>query len=157
MPDGNIYSFPLISDPEFASHRLQARPFINKKWLDELGMDMPETTEDFHQFLTAVTEDLGETPFGGPYTNTLTEYLKGSFGVANRGSSNAYIDEDPETGDMRFYPISDDYKQLLEYVHNLYEEELIEQNIFSIEHNQFITNLSQGAYGSVVWFAPEEV
>src|SRR5699024_7760935 len=70
---------------------------------------------------------------------------------------NAYIDEDPETGDMRFYPISDDYKQLLEYVHNLYEEELIEQNIFSIEHNQFITNLSQGAYGSVVWFAPEEV
>src|SRR5699024_9448479 len=38
MPDGNIYSFPLISDPDFASHRIQARPFINKKWLDELEM-----------------------------------------------------------------------------------------------------------------------
>src|SRR5699024_6042142 len=97
MPDGNIYSFPLISDPEFASHRIQARPFINEKWLDELGIDMPQTTEEFHDFLTAVKEDLGKTPFGGPYTNTLTEYLKGSFGVANRGSSNAYIDEDPDT------------------------------------------------------------
>jgi len=157
MPDGNIYSFPLISDPEFASHRIQARPFINKKWLDELGMEIPETTDAFYEFLTAVKNDLGEIPFGGPYIDTLTEYLKGSFGVANRGSSNAYIDEDPDTGDLRFYPISDDYKELIEYVHKLYEEELIQQNIFSIEHNQFIANLGEGMYGSVVWFAPEEV
>src|SRR5699024_1676347 len=55
------------------------------------------------------------------------------------------------------YPISDDYKELIEYVHKLYEEELIQQNIFSIEHNQFIANLGEGMYGSVVWFAPEEV
>ncbi|WP_217586489.1 extracellular solute-binding protein [Lentibacillus saliphilus] len=157
MPDGNIYSFPLISDPEFASHRIQARPFINKKWLDELGMDMPQTTDEFYQFLTAVKNDLGEVPFGGPYISTLTQYLLGSFGLATRGGSNSYIDEDPETGDIRFYPVSDDYKEMLEYVHKLYDEELIENNIFSIDHHQFITNLGDGKYGSVVWFAPEEV
>src|SRR5699024_2422115 len=98
MPDGNIYSFPLISDPEFASHRIQARPFINKKWLDELGMDMPKTTDEFYQYLTAVKEELGEVPFGGPYIDTLTEYLLGSFGLATKGGSNLYLDEDPETG-----------------------------------------------------------
>ncbi|NGP43838.1 extracellular solute-binding protein [Bacillaceae bacterium SIJ1] len=157
MPDGNIYSFPLISDPDFASHRIQARPFINKVWLDELGMEMPETTEEFYQYLTAVKSDLGEIPFGGPYINTLTQYLLGSFGLANRGGSNSYIDEDPETGEVRFYPVSEEYKEMLEYVHKLYDERLIEQNIFSIDHYQFMTNLGEGMYGSVVWFAPEEV
>ncbi|TQS75003.1 extracellular solute-binding protein [Ornithinibacillus gellani] len=157
MPDGNIYSFPLISDPEFASHRIQARPFINKKWLDELGMDMPKTTDEFYQYLTAVKEELGEVPFGGPYIDTLTEYLLGSFGLATKGGSNLYLDEDPETGDIRFYPTSDGYKELIEYVHKLYSEGLIEKNIFSIDHHQFITNLGDGKYGSVVWFAPEEV
>src|SRR5699024_11116210 len=157
MPDGNIYSFPLISDPDFASHRIQARPFINKKWLDELGMDIPETTDEFYDYLTAVKEDLDETPFGGPYIDTLVQYLQGSFGLANRGGANAYIDEDPDSGDMRFFPTSDAYKEMIEYLHQLYDEELIEKNIFSIDHNQFLSNLGDGHYGSVVWFAPEEV
>src|SRR5699024_11026458 len=32
MPDGNIYSFPQLSDPEFLSYRMGAKPFINKEW-----------------------------------------------------------------------------------------------------------------------------
>lgn len=157
MPDGNIYSFPLISDPEFASHRIQARPFIKETWLDELGMDMPETTDEFYEYLTAVKDELGEIPYGGPYIDTLVQYLQGPFGLANRGGSNSYLDEDPETGDARFFPVSDEYKEMLEYIHKLYEEELIVENIFSIEHDQFIANLGEGSYGSTVWFAPEEV
>lgn len=157
MPDGNIYSFPLISDPNFASHRIQARPFIKQDWLDELGMDMPKNTDQFYEYLKAVKEELNETPFGGPYIDTLVNYLRGSFGLANRGGSNAYLDEDPETGEMRFFPVSEEYKELLTYLHKLYDEELIEQNIFSIDHHQFIANLGEGKYGSVVWFAPEEV
>src|SRR5699024_3513131 len=113
----------------------------------ELGMDMPKTTDEFYQYLTAVKEELGEVPFGGPYIDTLTEYLLGSFGLATKGGSNLYLDEDPETGDIRFYPTSDGYKELIEYVHKLYSEGLIEKNIFSIDHHQFITNLGDGKYG----------
>src|SRR5699024_4494922 len=65
--------------------------------------------------------------------------------------------EDPDSGDMRFFPTSDAYKEMIEYLHQLYDEELIEKNIFSIDHNQFLSNLGDGHYGSVVWFAPEEV
>lgn len=163
MADGNIYSFPMISDPEFASHRIQARPFIHKEWLDELKLTMPETTDEFYEFLKAVKEKnpskgkIEETPFGGPGIDTLVNYLKGSFGLANRGSSNANIDADPETGELRFFPISDQYKDFMAYLHKLFEEELIEQNIYSIDHTQFIANLGEAKYGSVVWFAPEEV
>lgn len=157
MADGNIYSFPTVSDPEFASHRIQARPFILKSWLEELDMDMPETTEEYYDFLTAVKNDLNETPFGGPHIVTLVDYLQGSFGLSNRGGSNRFIDEDLETGEVRFYPVAEEYKEMLEYLHKLYDEKLIAQNIFSIDHQQFIANLSENLYGSVVWYAPEEV
>lgn len=157
MADGKIYSFPLISDPSFASHRIQARPFILEPLLEELDMDMPETTEEFYEFLSQVKDETDTVPFGGPYISTLVNYLRGSFGLANRGGSNNFIDENLETGDVRFFPIADEYKEMLEYLHKLYDEELIAQNIFSIDHQQFIANLGEQDYGSVVWFSPEAV
>src|SRR5699024_9523532 len=66
----------------------------------------------------------------------------------------AYIDLDPETDELRFYPISDDYKELLEYLHKMYDEGLIAQNIFSIEDEQYRANTKKGMYGSIVFFAP---
>src|SRR5699024_5506885 len=60
----------------------------------------------------------------------------------------------PETEEYRFYPISDSYKELMEYMHKLYDEELIEQNLFSIEHHQYLANASAGKYGSIVWYSP---
>src|SRR5699024_3928092 len=86
FPDGNIYSLPSIVSPDFLSVRLSYRPFINQEWLDELGMDMPETTEDFYEYLKAVKEldpkGDGETvPYGGTSMGELTGWLQGSFGI----------------------------------------------------------------------------
>lgn len=159
FPDGNIYSFPQAADPDFLSIRIGAKPWINKKWLEALDMDIPETTEEFYEYLKAAKEgdprgdgEGAEIPYGGPNIDTLVSYLRGSFGVANMGSANANIDIDPHTEELRFYPISDNYKQLLEYMHRLYSEELIEGNIFSIEGDQYHTNVADKKYGSTVWY-----
>ena len=160
MPDGNIYSFPFMNHPEFTSKRVAPYPFINQDWLDALNMDMPETTEDYYDYLKAVKEDnpsngdVDEIPFGGHNVTLLYNYLKGAFGVANKGVGVDNIDIDPETGDYRFYPTSDNYKELLTYLNKLYEEELIEQNIFSIDPEQYAANASEGRYGSIVWYGP---
>src|SRR5699024_4431302 len=125
MPDGNIYSFPQLSDPEFLSYRMGAKPFINKEWLDELGMDMPETTEEYYQYLKAVKSnspsngEVDEIPFGGPGVDNLYYYLAGSFNLANKGLTNGLVDIDPDTGDYRFYPTSEEYKELMEYMNKL--------------------------------------
>lgn len=160
MPDGNIYSLPLMGDPDFLSYRIGPKPFINKKWLDTLGMDMPETTDEYYEYLKAVKEeDPGDNdgvPFGGPNTESLFAYLKGSFGLSNKGSSGGLIDLDPETDDYRFYPIADEYKELLEFMHKLYDEGLIEKNVFSIDHHQYLANSSDGKYGSIVWYSPTQ-
>ena len=158
MADGNIYSFPFMNHPDFLSKRIAPYPFINKDWLDELGMDVPETTEDYYQYLKAVKEDnpsngeVDEIPFGGHNVGLLYNYLKGAFGVANKGLGSGFVDLDPETKDYRFYPASDQYKELLEYLNKLYDEGLIEQNIFSIDPAQYAANASEGRYGSFVWY-----
>src|SRR5699024_3400484 len=56
FPDGNIYSFPMLKDPGFLSHIIGDKPFINKEWLDNLGMEIPETTDEFYSYLKAVKE-----------------------------------------------------------------------------------------------------
>ncbi len=164
FPDGNIYSFPTIFEPDFTSMRMGAKPWINEEWLEALDMDVPETTEEFYNYLKAVKNDdpngngkQDEIPLGGPHMGWFMDYIKGAFGVGNRGPTNSNIDIDPETGDIRFYPISDSYKDMLEYVHKLYAEKLIEQNIYSIDMNQYLANASEGLYGATNWFSPIDI
>lgn len=160
MSDGGIYSFPSINDPDFTSMRMAAKPFVNRDWLDELDMDMPETTDEFYEYLTAVKEkDPGNNegiPYGSPDIDNLLSWLKGSFGVGNLGFANNYFDMDPDNNDeLRFYPISDGYKEMLQYTNKLYEEGLIEQSIFSMELDQYLSNAADGKYGSTNWYGPE--
>lgn len=162
FPDGNIYSFPTIFSPEFESLQLYLKSWIREDWLEALDMDMPETTEEYYQYLKAVKEEdpngngkADEIPLGTQSIDSVVNWLRGSFGVGNRGV--AQIDVDPETDEMRFYPTSDGYKELLEYIHKLYSEGLIEKNIFTIDDEQYIANGSEGLYGSTIYNTPVEL
>src|SRR5699024_4606109 len=118
MPDGNIYGFPTLGDPDFLSYRTAPMLYINEVWLDELGMDMPETTDEFYDYLKAIKEedpgDVDASPFGAPTADHLYNNLRGSFGIATKGAESGYMDIDPETDDYRFYATSNSYKELLQ-------------------------------------------
>lgn len=163
FPDGNIYSMPSLIEDDFLSLRLSARPWINEDWLKELDMEIPETTGEFYEYLKAVKEldpvgDGKTVPYGGTDIAELVQWLAGSFGVMNHGASNTNIDLDPDDpSKVRFYAITDEYRQLLEYIHMLYDEGLIEQNIFSIEWGQFLANASDNLYGSMIFYDPIEL
>src|SRR5699024_10381252 len=94
-------------------------------------------------------------PFGGYRTTLLVRWIKGAFGVGNRGLKHAYIDADPETDDVRFYPITDGYKEMLDYLNKLYDEDLILSNIFSIEKDQVYALGSEGKIASTIHNNPE--
>lgn len=162
FPDGNIYSFPLIASEDFTSYRMGARPWFKRDWLDALDMDVPETLDEFYQYLKAVKETdlLGdgsnrEVPFGANSMDHLVNWLKGSFGLGNRGTAHPYIDMDPKEEKLRFIPTSPEYKEMLEYINKLYSEKLIEENIFTIEHNNYLANGSEGLYGSTIYWSTE--
>ncbi|MCJ8008501.1 extracellular solute-binding protein [Lederbergia wuyishanensis] len=156
FPDGKIYSLPVIHDPEFTSVRTHPLMWYNSELLKKYSMDVPKTTDEFYQYLKTIQEkDPDIVPYGSWSAATLVNMLRGSFGVGTTGR--AYIDKDPETGDVRFYPVTDNYKELLQFVHKLYSEKLIEQNIYSIEWAQFLNNGMEDKYGSMIFYAPEEL
>lgn len=158
FPDGNIYSLPSIVSPDFMSVRIASRPWFSEEVLNDVDMDVPETTEEFYEFLKAAKEKTGKTPYGGTSIDELVTWLQGAFGVGNKGVRNSNIDLDPNDDQkVRFFSTSDEYKALLEYVHKLYSEGLIEQNIFSIEWGQYLANASEGNYASTVFYDPVEL
>src|SRR5690625_3589337 len=157
FPDGGIYSLPTINDPEFASLLSNVKPYIRQSWLEQLGMKMPETTDDYYAYLKAVKEEdlLGdgeghEIPFGSLNMDDLYNYLKGSFGVGNRGSNHDHLDIDPETDELRFYPATEEYRQLIEYMHKLYDEGLIDDKIYTMDDNELANKGQAGLYGSTL-------
>lgn len=164
FPNGDIYSLPTIHEEDYLEVRLGMLFWIRQDWLDELGMDLPETTDDFYDYLKAVKEtDLigdgkgNEVPYGAFNVGGLKDVLKGSFGIGNKGHAHQYVDLDPETNDMRFFPIAEGYRDMLEYMHKLYSEELIQENIFTIETNQSFANGADGLYGSTVIASPHAI
>lgn len=162
FPDGNIYSMPSIIEEDFVSVRIASRPWINQDWMTEVGMELPETTEEFYEYLRAVKEldpvGNGETiPLGGTSIGDLSSYLAGSFGVMNRGIRNGSVDMDEETEQLRFYPTTEEYKELLQYMNKLYTEGLIDPSIFTIEWGQFLANASENKYASMVFYDPIEL
>jgi len=153
FPDGNIYSMPGLRSTDFLSIRIGARPWIDTTWLDRLDMDAPETTDEFYDFLTAVKEtDEDVIPYSGVNMGDLVSWLQGAFGLNNTGAD--FIDKDPDGDGLRFVPTSDEYREMLEYIHKLYDEKLIEQNIFSIEWGQYMANAADGKYASTVFYDP---
>lgn len=162
FPDGGIYGLPTIYHREFPSLLIGNKFWIRADWLEQLDMDAPETTEELYQYLKAVKEtDLigdgsgREIPYGAVGIGELRQTLTGAFGVQNRGRNHAYIDVDPETDELRFFPITDQYKQLLQYLNRLFSEGLIMENIYTVEHNQHMANGAEGLYGSTMNPNPE--
>lgn len=161
MPDGNIYSFPMVRDPEFTSVLAGSKFWINQEWLNRLGLKEPETTEELYRVLKAFKEQdpnrngqADEIPFSAVGINGLINYLKGSWGLGNRGLSHGNVDVDPETGELRFIQADERFRELLEYIKTLYDEGLIDPNIFTIQSNQFYATGSTGVYGSMITTSP---
>lgn len=154
FPDGNIYAMPSLIEEDFLSLRMSARPWIDTDYLNEFGMDIPETTDEFYEFLKTVKDHHPDMiPYGGTVIDEIVQWLSGSFGIMNRGPANTNFDLGVD-GNVRFYATTDEYRNLLEYLHKLYSEELIDQTIFSIEWGQFTAAASEEQYASYVFYDP---
>ncbi|MFW6598939.1 extracellular solute-binding protein [Propionibacteriaceae bacterium Y2011] len=162
FPDGNIYSLPTLFEPTFQTRQLQQKLWVRKDWLDAFGMSVPTTLDEFEAYLTAVkTRDPNgngkaeEIPLSdGSRIQSVYRSLWGTFDIGNKGFTNANVDLDPATNKVRFYPVSDGYRDEMAYLNRLYEGGLIQQDIFSITRAQFNATGKEGLYGSVVSQTP---
>ncbi|MDF2924201.1 MAG: transporter substrate-binding protein [Paenibacillaceae bacterium] len=153
-PDGNIYSLPQVAD--YLAPLISNKQYINKKWLDQLQLSVPTTTEEYYQVLKAFKE---KDPNGNgkddeiPWSGEKTAFqiwagLRGSWGLGTAGDKNPNIDIGQD-GKIRFYTMDPNYKGLLEYLNKLYKEGLIDKEVFTQETPQFLAKGTQGVVGSI--------
>lgn len=159
-PDGNIYTLP-TNRYDDASLVLQGL-WINTDWLKKLGLSMPKTTAEFENVLKAFkTGDpngngkADEIPMGALQQTDSASSLDpmfGPFGVVDT-TEHVYL----EDGKVLFPGESQGYLQGLRWLHELYSQGLIDQEVFTMTSAQFTAKAQNPSmlYGAIMAWLPD--
>ena len=167
MPDGHIYSIPYISMDPMAGGRT-FRTYINQRWLDNLGLDMPQTTEEFAEALIAfvnddpngngIADEHGWFMESGWFINILEEKLMGSYGIGNTGrhgiAQRMFVDDNDE---VQLTITSDEMREIWIYMNLLFEKGAIHPEAFAgIDSDRWRAEISESdILGAWTWVSPE--
>lgn len=139
--DGKMYSTLCIND---VPRDQTFKQFINKKWLDNLDLDIPTNTEELYQVLKAFKNDdpngngiADEIPLSSASLKQTRNFLMSAFGYVSTGL-------EIKDGKTIFVPKTDNYKAYLDYTARLYSEGLLDNNTFTMK------DIDLAAKGNVV-------
>ena len=152
--DGHIYTLPYIT-PSLLDNG-GAPLWINKTWMDNLGLKEPTDLDELYDVLKAFKENdcngNGDPNDEIPFTLTTDSswYPARRFiqyvgdGLQMYTKYLAIMD-----GEMVFYPFTDSFKDnYLAYLKKLYDEEILDQNAFTQTHEQLhVLGQSENIYG----------
>lgn len=154
-PDGHIYSFPWIEElgeGKESIHSVNDMAWINKAWLDKLGLKMPQTTDELVKVLEAFkTQDpngngkADEIPmsFINKPGNEDFKVLLGSFGEGDN-DDHLIVSNDNK---VDFTADNDSYKEGVAFMRSLQEKGLIDSEAFEQDWNTYIAKGGEDLYG----------
>lgn len=136
-PDGHIYTLP-------GKKPLRPKgcdtPFINKAWLDRLGLEMPTTVDEWYEVLKAFKEQDAngngdpndEIPLTGSAKTNLFDWIRyiNPWGLTDSLQEN-YLALDQETLKPVFIPADERYKEAVAFFHKLYAEGIMDQEFIT--------------------------
>lgn len=130
--DGHIYGLPAKKPcrPTVANQM-----FINQTWLDNLGLDMPTTYDEFVEVLRAFKEQDAngngdpndEIPYGEGYADSVMFFCL-PFGVTPGGNDTYSMTV--KNGKAVFIPTSEEYKAGIAEMRKCYADGLIDADLF---------------------------
>lgn len=137
--DGKMYVFPSIG---IGNHGVSSGLVVRKDWLTELGLDVPQTMDDWTQMLRVFKEKKGAT---APLTLTLPnfnlQHFNGAFGV----STEFYLDN----GTVKFGPMEPGYKDYLALLNSWYKEGLLDPDFSTQDAAALDAKVINGNSGAV--------
>lgn len=154
-PDGHIYAIPYVCDDTKVGYS----PYINGRWLKNVGMDMPTTTEEFEAVLKAFKEQDAngngdpndEIPFSADPNNKYIESMTGWFGLPMGKSGIGILDEE-----VVFAGASSTYREFLSWFNSLYEQGLIDLEIFTQDSSTWEGKGNRDLYGVSIAYGSGE-
>lgn len=140
---GVIYAFPTIG---IGNTQSTTGFVVRKDWLDELGLSVPETVDEWTNVLRQFKEKKGvKTPMTFTLSELNVERLNGAYGIG----VSFYLDN----GKVKYGPYEPGYKDYLAQLNAWYKEGLIDPDFAAQDtkaKESKITNGSAGAFPSYI-------
>ena len=127
--DGRIFCFPSIQQER--EIRTYMGPYIRRDYLEQLGLKLPVTVDEWYQVMTAFKTELGITPlafYGGKIIDT--NFLIGAYGI----SWDFYLDN----GHVKLGPLEDSFSDFIQEFKKWYDNGLISPGVFTDSNNTYI-------------------
>jgi putative aldouronate transport system substrate-binding protein len=137
FPDGHVYTIPKYTG--FKEYFIENRIWINKTWLDTLGLSVPKTTDELYAVLKAFKE---KDPNGNGKADEIPltlvdehafmhmESLMGIWGLATKsGLFDSYLTV--KNNKAVFAPAEPGFKDGMKYLNKLYQEKLLDNEVFT--------------------------
>lgn len=148
-PDGNLYGIPRINGGIWM--KADGVSSINKAWLDELDLDMPDNTNSFIETMRLFkTEDPNKNDIQDEIPIVFSGTIAGRYGFralfAPFGVPLSMNFLDVEDGTVFCQATRDEFKEAIEYIAKMYDEGLIDQEGFTMNTSQMIAKISQDPF-----------
>ncbi len=150
--DGGMYFVP--SYIEQPGNDYGRKAFINKTWLDKLGLEMPETTEDLEKVLTAFKEkdpngngkadEIGITGSKNGWNESVVPFLMNSF-IYDDAQDRMQV----KNGKVSPIYTTEEWRDGLRYIHSLAEKGLFDTQCFT-QDSSTLKTLAQNPEGSLL-------
>jgi len=143
--DGVHFAFPFLRADDIL--KTTTGPIVRLDWLDYLGLDIPQTIDDWYEMLVLFRDEMGATTgftgqAGQGDPNGIFNTFLPAFGIRH----NFFLE-----GDQIVYgfthPAFRDFLELMAY---WYSERLIDQNIFSTSRAEMDAAILSGESGAVI-------
>lgn len=160
-PDGHIYSFPWIEQLGEGKEAIQAIggiPYINKKWLDYLGLEVPSTVDELEQVLIAFRDHADELeqefeiegdviPMSFIINNGDQDpaFLINGFGEGYGDVPDHFAVTDE--GKVIYTVVQEGYREGIQWLHELVEEDLVDPEAFTQEWSTYVAKGKNHRYG----------
>jgi putative aldouronate transport system substrate-binding protein len=141
--EGSYYVFAFLKDDERLLNTQGL--MIRKDWLNDLGLALPATIDDWHNVLTQFKTQKGAAaPFTITWSNNARLFMP-SFGFLKSWYVNA------NDGKVHFGQYDAAYRQWLQTMAQWYKEGLIDPDVVSVNSSSIInTNMTTGKSGAGV-------
>jgi putative aldouronate transport system substrate-binding protein len=163
-PDGHIYSLPRAEEMDLVG--MPNIMFINKVWLDKLGLAMPTTLEEYHDVLKAFKEkdpngngkqdEIGLTFWYNGWCGNEGDLL-GLFGLPD--SSFEADHRVVRDGKVIYAAVQPEFKEAINYYNGWVKEGLIDPEVATQKTEQIFAKgkTEDPTLGSFIWWENTEV
>lgn len=133
---GALYAFPMYSSG--GTDLLGNMVYINQTWLDNIGEDMPTTTDELYTVLqkfatedpngNGIADEIPMMGYVGGWRANITEYLVNAWVYC----CDAYLFNVGDDGNLWLPYDTDEYREAMKYLNTIYTENLLNPMFYTI-------------------------